>query len=259
MVDENGALKYCPDCGENRPVTDFTRDRRRPDGLAFYCRDHARRRLRASRERRQGPPKRRFALDRVVPEGHKWCPDCDTVKPLVEFPRSAATRSGRHSYCRPCHNARGQASLDRVGGSRTYHLKRRYGITAAEADAMLTAQGGLCAVCRTAPAARVDHDHVTGRVRALLCFNCNGGLGQFKDDPEVMRAAAVYVERHRALPDTTVDAPGSRRRLPHAPRRPSYPGGLDLRRRGAGCTSHDVVRARVAALVASLERRPPAG
>jgi hypothetical protein len=124
---------------------------------------------------------------------------------------------------------------------------------------MLTAQGGLCAVCRTAPAAHVDHDHVTGRVRALLCFNCNGGLGQFKDDPEVMRAAAVYVERHRALPDTTVDAPGSRRRLPHAPRRPSYPGGLDLRRRGAGCTSHDVVRARVAALVASLERRPPAG
>ncbi len=58
-------------------------------------------------------------------------------------------------------------------------------------------QGGLCAICRTAPAEHVDHDHVTGRVRQLLCFNCNGGLGQFKDDPAVLRAAASYVERHR--------------------------------------------------------------
>jgi hypothetical protein len=75
-------------------------------------------------------------------------------------------------------------------------LKRRYGITAADADAVLAAQGGLCAICRAAPAAHVDHDHATGAVRALLCFNCNGGLGQFKDDPDVLRAAAEYVQFH---------------------------------------------------------------
>ncbi|SHN58944.1 Recombination endonuclease VII [Geodermatophilus obscurus] len=86
-----------------------------------------------------------------------------------------------------------------MGGSRTYHLKKRYGITAADADAMLAAQGGLCAICGVAAAEHVDHDHDTGGVRELLCFNCNGGLGQFKDDPEVLRVAADYVERHRAL------------------------------------------------------------
>ena len=72
---------------------------------------------------------------------------------------------------------------------------------------MLEAQGGLCAVCRTAPAAHVDHDHGTGEVRELLCFNCNGGLDQFKDDPAVLRAAADYVERHRALPRSVSNRP----------------------------------------------------
>jgi hypothetical protein len=73
----------------------------------------------------------------------------------------------------------------------------RYGITAAEADHMLRNQDGVCAICRVATAAHVDHDHDTGAVRALLCFNCNGGLGQFSDDPHVVRAAAEYVEFHR--------------------------------------------------------------
>jgi hypothetical protein len=86
-------------------------------------------------------------------------------------------------------------------------LRRRYGITAEEADVMFEAQGGLCAICRTAPAAHVDHCPDTGEIRALLCFNCNGGLGQFKDDPEVLRAAAGYVERHRASPRSVSSRP----------------------------------------------------
>ncbi|MEU2349618.1 endonuclease VII domain-containing protein [Modestobacter sp. NPDC049651] len=119
------------------------------------------------------------------------------MKPIDQFVRNVSQPSGLAGYCKPCHNARGKASKDKVGGSRTYHLKRRYGITAEEADGMLAAQGGLCAICRAAPAAHVDHDHGTGAVRALLCFNCNGGLGQFRDDPAVLRAAAEYVEEHR--------------------------------------------------------------
>jgi hypothetical protein len=63
---------------------------------------------------------------------------------------------------------------------------------------MLAAQGGVCAICRAAPAQHVDHDHETGAVRALLCFNCNGGLGQFKDNPTLLHAAAYYVGFHTA-------------------------------------------------------------
>src|SRR4051794_21900613 len=190
--------KFCRDCGAHRPVSDFSRNRRSRDGLAFYCRDHLAERSARSRDaRRVQPRKNRFTPAEItVPEDHKWCPDCGVVKPLDSFPRTSTSRTGRATYCLPCHNARGRISREKAGGARTYHLTRRYGISATEADLMLEAQGGLCAICRTAPAAHVDHDHATGAVRELLCFNCNGGLGQFRDDPLLLHAAAYYVQFH---------------------------------------------------------------
>jgi hypothetical protein len=85
--------------------------------------------------------------------------------------------------------------MDKAGGARSYRLRRRYGITAAEADAMLEAQGGLCALCRERPAEHVDHDHLTGKVRGMLCSCCNQGLGNFRDRADVLRSAIDYLER----------------------------------------------------------------
>jgi hypothetical protein len=228
--------KFCKDCGELRPVSEFTRDKSRLDGLAFYCKTHARRRLLASKDARNGPPAYRFARDVVVPAGHKWCPDCATVKPLDQFVRNASASSGWAPYCKPCHNARGKASKDRIGGSRTYHLKRRYGISAADADLMLEEQGGLCAICKAAPAVHVDHDHATGAVRALLCFNCNGGLGQFKDDPMVLHAAAYYVALHTARQQVAAEIEAGRNAPEGASRPGSPPVGSDRRPGGRGTT-----------------------
>lgn len=83
---------------------------------------------------------------------------------------------------------------------------RRYGITAEAHDEMLVRQKGLCAICGDPPSGgvravsrlHIDHDHKTKRVRELLCNNCNNGLGRFRDDPGLLRAAAEYIERHRA-------------------------------------------------------------
>ncbi len=165
------------------------------DGLAFYCKSCAA--LRSEKSRRgRGISPRRLPPSEVA-DGSKWCPDCAQIKPADDFPRTRANSvTGLHTYCKPCHNVRGKLSKEKVGGSRTYHLKRRYGITAADADAMLAEQGGLCAICRVAPAAHVDHDHATGKVRGLLCFNCNGGLGQFKDRIDVLDSAVVYLKAH---------------------------------------------------------------
>lgn len=83
---------------------------------------------------------------------------------------------------------------------------QRYGLDMASYDTLLKAQGGVCAVCKGPPNGRgkeegryhVDHNHVTGEVRALLCSTCNTGLGKFHDDPELLEAAAAYIRSKRS-------------------------------------------------------------
>lgn len=99
------------------------------------------------------------------------------------------------SYCKPCHNLNGKESKERQGGSRKYHLKRRYGIEPEEFDAIVEAQGGVCAICRERVPTHLDHCHETDRCRGALCVSCNNGIGLFSDDPKRLRAAADYLER----------------------------------------------------------------
>ena len=74
-------------------------------------------------------------------------------------------------------------------------LKRLYGISAAEYDALLAKQGGACAICRKRSKERlcVDHCHLTGTIRGLLCHACNRALGALKDDQASLVAALAYL------------------------------------------------------------------
>jgi hypothetical protein len=81
---------------------------------------------------------------------------------------------------------------------KSIELKCRYGLTIEEYQAMVDSQLGQCAFksCER-PIEHIDHDHCNGKVRGLLCGLHNKGLGCFRDDPELLRAAADYVEYWR--------------------------------------------------------------
>jgi hypothetical protein len=78
---------------------------------------------------------------------------------------------------------------------RSERLVRKYNLTANEYDAMLAAQGGGCAICSRRPGKtplHVDHDHATGRVRGILCHQCNWYLGTIDADPNILPRLIAY-------------------------------------------------------------------
>jgi hypothetical protein len=86
-------------------------------------------------------------------------------------------------------------------------LRRQYGIGLGDFSAMVAIQDNKCAICGVpethiragkVKALAVDHDHATGQIRQLLCSDCNTAIGKMRDDPQRLRAAADYIERHRA-------------------------------------------------------------
>lgn len=81
------------------------------------------------------------------------------------------------------------------------HLKR-YGLSKVEYERMLLDQGGVCAICSSPNGSSknrrlmcVDHDHVTGNIRGLLCDGCNKGIGCLKDSTELVSKALNYLVR----------------------------------------------------------------
>lgn len=152
--------------------------------------------------------------------GRKTCTKCKVEKPLEEFHVRRASKDGRKSECKECGCARQRAfaaaNPDKIKhwkkrweqddperwarSQRKSKLKAKFGITLEEYEALLDAQGGVCAICEGGSNGSgtfaVDHDHRSGKNRKLLCSECNLGLGKFRDSPELLRKAAVYVEAH---------------------------------------------------------------
>ena len=80
---------------------------------------------------------------------------------------------------------------------------REYGLSQEQFEHLLVTQGNACAICRMAfgetktDAPHVDHDHASGRVRALLCINCNFLIGHCLEDPQILAAAAAYLHAQK--------------------------------------------------------------
>lgn len=84
-------------------------------------------------------------------------------------------------------------------------LLKKFGINADQYDAMLKEQNNVCAICSKPELCNrllaVDHNHVTKKVRGLLCTNCNMAIGKFQDSINNLKKAIEYMEREYVVPD----------------------------------------------------------
>ena len=142
----------------------------------------------------------------------KKCGRCGIEKPLDEFNLRPSVKKGLvpQSYCKSCasnvstnaqraqqvNDPEGYREAKRV--SKRKQTLRKYGITEEQVQAMGEAQNWICYMCPTdiRENHHIDHDHVTGKVRKLLCFHCNVGLGHFRDSIDLLKKAIAYLEEH---------------------------------------------------------------
>ena len=133
-------------------------------------------------------------------EGTKYCKSCDTTKPIDDFYLRNKTSMVRHSTCKECDKKRVKENHDPVV-YRNAELQRRYGITQQDYEVMIAEQNNQCAICNaTEPGGRhnsgyfvVDHCHTTGKVRKLLCHNCNTALGLVGDNVDTLHKMINYL------------------------------------------------------------------
>jgi hypothetical protein len=130
----------------------------------------------------------------------KKCTKCKKSKDESLFPM---TRGKRHSQCKACRNAYFRDYYNNAPNAKEKQLARvrktrlvLYGMTEEDYQKLFRRSEGLCEICRKKPATTVDHDHLTGKVRGLLCSVCNLGLGQLGDTVESLEAALAYLRKN---------------------------------------------------------------
>ena len=140
------------------------------------------------------------------------CVRCDSTLTAENYTLSQSRKGVK--YCDPCHRQVGEMYRDKENKevkkirTKEWALLKRYGVTLNEYDAILSNQKGACWICEKVPTGNklaVDHKHVLNdkkqnpretrtRIRGLLCWSCNTSLQKFRDNPELLRKAAEYLE-----------------------------------------------------------------
>lgn len=195
-------VKHCPDCGEDKPQSEFFKSKNGSQGLSAYCR--LCNNLRGKKAR--GTDGR---VKEIIPEGMGRCGRCKELKPLDKF---YVKKNGKFkTQCKQCDNFLTRRYQATTRGESTYwnsHLLRCYGITSEQYDAIWAEQKGLCKICSrdlTVYPPDFDHCHATGLPRGILCHSCNCSLGHRKDKPLPGSAAERYLLEAQAANGSTPD------------------------------------------------------
>lgn len=127
------------------------------------------------------------------------CQQCERILPTDDFAydRRLTYRGCRQQRCRACCKKYRQENAEAARKVARRAKLRKYGLTTTKFEAMLARQRNACAICRKIlkPGQHhIDHDHDSQLVRGILCFNCNAGLGHFRDNQQLLKKAVRYLE-----------------------------------------------------------------
>jgi hypothetical protein len=134
------------------------------------------------------------------------CPQCNTTKEKKEFGKDSTKAKGISCWCKPCKKE--WRAKHRKENPEKYKVMdfrndlKKYGLTKEDYNRMFESQGGKCGCCNASHTEfrrglHVDHDHVTGQVRGLLCTRCNPGLGYFENSVEKLEMAIAYLRKFK--------------------------------------------------------------
>lgn len=163
------AMKKCKTCGIEKPFSEFTLASNQASGLSPHCRDCSKKRL--------------DEWNRLHPESHQAA---------IEYRREYSRRKRL-----------GLPNPTRRQKRREAGLKLKPVMRPGQKRRMYDEQGARCAICTRFmdfEQSHIDHSHLTGAVRQLLCNTCNTGIGHFGENEELLRAAIVYLRMHEATP-----------------------------------------------------------
>lgn len=121
------------------------------------------------------------------------CRICKAEKEISEF--NKGWLKGISPNCRDCDKERGKKYYQKAGeGKKAKRIERDYGVTYQEYLDMIDTQNGECKICGSKDRLCIDHDHLSGTIRGLLCGRCNTALGFFDDSIAKLKYAIKYLE-----------------------------------------------------------------
>jgi hypothetical protein len=190
-ANESG-LKICCTCRAKKSITEFSKCSGAVDGLQAVCKE-CRHKSVTSAEGRQA----RLEYDRKYRDGHR-----EANRASGRKYRENHLEERRESARLGARRIRKERPLEVSSQSRRSLLFSNYGMTEADYDRMFEQQKGVCAICGKeqthSPVHNgylcVDHDHVTGKTRGLLCRKCNMALGHVDDSVDVLKKMIAYIE-----------------------------------------------------------------
>jgi hypothetical protein len=197
--------KQCSTCRETKATSEFSRCSRNIDGLQYRCKSCGQRATKESNAKRDPESLRRaqqkwYRKNRTKILAHYAA----TKERRSQTTKAWTKRNSERSKLYSRKFRKTDAGKDLREHQSLIRRFREHGITLDEYHSMAERQNFLCAICKQEPkndyggshdGFHIDHHHVTGKVRGLLCDTCNVGIGMLKDSAEVCGAAQQYLAR----------------------------------------------------------------